>query len=132
MKNLALLLGLLSLSTASFATAKLKCPTGSTQILKCEAASDVKDASFAKSFMDGAVICIRPNQAIGMMISEPHNSKASEVMDVREIATIGGTSYTVLDRPELSIVRYNHVSKVNSKFSIYLNGVVSSRSLICN
>lgn len=132
MKNLALLLGLLSLSTASYATAKLKCPAGSREILKCVAVSDSKDASFAKTFMDGAIICMRPNLALGMMISEPHNSKASEIMDVREIATIGGTSYTILDRPELSIVRYNHVSEVNSKFNIYLNGVVSSRSLICN
>lgn len=133
MKNLALALGLICLSSTSFASVKLKCPAGSREILKCVSANQPKDAVNALNFMDGALICARPNQAMGMIFSIPGSSRSSEVFDVREVSTIGGTSYTAFDRPELSIIRYNHApGATNATFNIYKDGIISTRTLICN
>jgi hypothetical protein len=106
----------------------LQCPEGS-KVLDCREANQATDSSFAKSFMDAALIC-QTSQGLNILLSS--QNRPFTFIPVKEIVYGGATSYQFAeDAVDYALVRTISSTKVNATFTILLNGKRSTRSLSC-
>ena len=126
---LAIALSILALNAFS---ASPKCPTGSTQILKCTEATQDDDNTLVVDFMNGALICRDLNGNYGIILTA-RNLPNSPIEAVTRTVLSGTTNYTFKEDPvTYTLSRLKVPGEINGRYSISMGRQNLHRSLTCN